>query len=201
MFTGIIEATGHVQRILPLGSGLQLWVQAPFITELKVDQSIAHNGVCLTVAEIAGEAYRLDVIKETLERTNLGQLQPGALLNLERCLRADQRLDGHFVQGHADTTGKVTRIVNQEGSWDLYITYPGQYAHLVVEKGSIAINGISLTVAQDLPQTLRVSIIPYTWTHTNLHSLREGDTVNLEFDILGKYLHKHLSVHTPSVRN
>jgi riboflavin synthase len=195
MFTGIIEALGTVSRIDPLGSGLQLWVTAPFASDLKVDQSVAHNGVCLTVAALQPPAYRLDVIKETLERTNLGTLQPGSLLNLERCLRADQRLDGHFVQGHADTTGTVTNIVDQNGSWDIYITYPQAYAALVVEKGSIAINGISLTVAEDLPAALRVSIIPYTWTHTNLHTLQVGHTVNLEFDILGKYLQKHMQVH------
>ncbi|MFN8923154.1 MAG: riboflavin synthase [Sphingobacteriia bacterium] len=197
MFTGIIEALGTIEAIEPVGTNLQLWVSAPFVQELKIDQSVAHNGVCLTVAELKDGLYRLDVIQESLNRSSLGLLQPGASVNLERCVQAGQRMDGHFVQGHVDTTGTIQQIENQDGSWDVWISYPPEQATLIVQKGSVAVDGISLTVAEDLAGRFRLSLIPYTWQHTNAHSWRVGSPVNLEFDILGKYLHKHFQQLAP----
>lgn len=193
MFTGIIEATGTIRQLQPSGTNLQLWVEAPFVHELKIDQSVAHNGVCLTVAELRDGLYRLDVILESLNRSSLGALQPGNVVNLERCLLPHQRIDGHFVQGHVDTTGIIQSITDHNGSWDVWIAYDAAaYGKLIVPKGSIAIDGISLTVAEDLPGRFRLSIIPYTWQHTNAHTWQVGSAVNLEFDILGKYLQKQI---------
>lgn len=189
MFTGIIEQTGVVKKIEPQQSNVILWVEADFVNELKIDQSVAHNGVCLTVDGFDNGLYRLTAIKETLDRTNLGQLQPGDLINLERCMKADGRFDGHIVQGHVDTTASCKKIENADGSWNFYFTHDPK-AGITVKKGSVTVNGISLTVVESLEDSFSVSIIPYTFEHTNLQQLKVGDTVNIEFDIVGKYLQK-----------
>lgn len=189
MFTGIIEQTGVVKKIEPQQSNVILWVEADFVNELKIDQSVAHNGVCLTVDGFDNGLYRLTAIKETLNRTNLGQLQPGDLINLERCMKADGRFDGHIVQGHVDTTASCKKIENADGSWNFCFTHDPK-AGITVEKGSVTVNGISLTVVESSEDSFSVSIIPYTFEHTNLKQLKVGDTVNIEFDIIGKYLQK-----------
>lgn len=189
MFTGIIEELGVVKNITPVDSNLEIWVAAPFCNALKIDQSVAHNGVCLTVDQIKGDLYRVTAIKETLKRTNLGNLKEGDEINLERCLKADSRFDGHIVQGHVDCTATCTSIEDQNGSIDFHFKHPKE-AGLTVEKGSITVNGISLTVVRSEDEMFSVSIIPYTLEHTNLKSIEVGDTVNLEFDIVGKYIEK-----------
>lgn len=203
MFTGIIEGLGVLRNTQHEGTNLRLWFEAPFADELRIDQSIAHNGVCLTVEELGmPEAngtvsrYAVVAVAETLQRSNLGSLSLGHAVNLERCLKADSRLDGHFVQGHVDATGTFERAEALDGSYKLWFTYPEAYKHLLVEKGSICINGVSLTVVDcplDAPR-FSVVIIPYTWQHTNLGQLQPGAPVNLEFDILGKYLQRHLAL-------
>jgi riboflavin synthase len=193
MFTGIIEATGKVKGLNREGSNLHLDIESSIAQELKIDQSIAHNGVCLTVVAFPdAHTYRVTAIDETLQRTNLGTLSIGSLVNLERCMRLGDRLDGHMVQGHVDTTATLTKIEDLDGSWNLYFKYAASAGHITVEKGSICINGISLTVVESGADHFSVSIIPYTWEHTNLHRLQVGDKVNLEFDILGKYIAKLL---------
>jgi riboflavin synthase len=190
MFTGIIEAQARVLSIIAEEANKTFTLQTPLASEFKVDQSIAHNGVCLTVESInlAEKTYTVTAIHETLTRTNLGAIVEGDELNLERCLRADARLDGHFVQGHVDTTGQIESIEDEGGSWRISIRFDEANTPLVVEKGSICIDGISLTVAACSSGLLQVAIIPYTWDHTNLHRRKVGDSVNLEFDILGKYI-------------
>lgn len=187
MFTGIIEATGIVQSIKKDGTNLQFAIESHFLDEVKIDQSIAHNGVCLTVDGIQKSTYTVTAIKETLDITNLSSLKMGDLLNLERCLKLGDRLDGHIVQGHVDGTAKVIDIKDQNGSWEFYY----EYYHpefITVPKGSICINGVSLTVVQSLPGKFSVAIIPYTFEHTNFKSFTKGSIVNLEFDIVGKYI-------------
>lgn len=188
MFTGIIEATGTVKQVLQQGSNVEFTLECPFTHELKPDQSVAHNGVCLTVTAIEGTAYRVTAVDETLAKTNLGAWQPGDEINLERCLRVGDRLDGHFVQGHADTIGVCTHKEVLEGSWLFKFSFPKQFAALVVEKGSVSLNGVSLTVFNVTNNSFTVTIIPYTYGHTNFHLLEVDDTVNIEFDIFGKYL-------------
>lgn len=194
MFTGIIEALGRVVETRHEGTNLRLALTAPFLSELRVDQSLAHNGVCLTVDSLAEGHYTVVAIAETLQRTNLGSVTAGQTVNLERCLRADSRLDGHFVQGHVDAQGQVLEAIDVGGSWSYRIGYPAAYAPLVVEKGSVCINGVSLTVVEAGHAHLSVAIIPYTYHHTTFHALRVGDAVNLEFDILGKYLQRYVSL-------
>lgn len=194
MFTGIVESLGQVQALAQEQANVRLTIRAPFAHELRVDQSVAHNGVCLTVVAVQNDAYDVVAVHETLQRTNLGSLQPNNAVNLERCLRADARLDGHFVQGHVDCVGIVKHITEEAGSWRFAFTYPEQYAALVVPKGSICINGISLTVVDSEPHNLSVAIIPYTYAHTNLQFLKPGDSVNLEFDVLGKYVKRVLAL-------
>jgi riboflavin synthase len=157
---------------------------------LKVDQSLAHNGVCLTVVEIRADQYRVTAIDETLQKTNLGDLKIGQKVNLERCMAANARFDGHIVQGHVDLTGFCTEIKDQQGSWEYRFTYPLSSGHVTVEKGSICVNGTSLTVVDSQADSFSVCIIPYTFEHTVFHQLQVGDRVNLEFDILGKYIKK-----------
>lgn len=189
MFTGIVEATGKVAGFEQDGGNLHLWIECPFAQELKIDQSVAHNGVCLTVVEISGTAYKVTAIQETLKRTNLGQLEPGTEVNLERCLLATARLDGHIVQGHVDAVASVLDIAEDDGSWRFTFRFaPTAEAPLVVEKGSICLNGVSLTVVDASPTSCSVALIPYTFEHTNFKGLRKGDLVNVEFDILGKYV-------------
>ena len=189
MFTGIVEGTGKVIAIEQDQSNIHFWIQSDFIAELKIDQSVAHNGVCLTVVDFREDQYKVTAIQETLNKTNLGDLRVGDLINLERCLQFNGRIDGHIVQGHVDQTGIVKSIVNSDGSYVITVNYNEElYGNVTVEKGSICLNGISLTVLDSSVGEFSVAIIPYTWEFTNLHQLAEGDTVNLEFDILGKYI-------------
>jgi riboflavin synthase len=194
MFTGIIEAQGEVVQIEKSAENISFWLRCPFVSALKVDQSVAHDGVCLTVDNLEGDLYRVTAIPETLQRTNLGKWQEGTLVNLERCMPANGRFDGHIVQGHIDATGTCTRIETYTGNWKIYISHAAGAGRITVEKGSICLNGISLTVVDSAPDYFSVAIIPYTWEHTNLHKLKEGDQVNLEFDVIGKYVAKMLGL-------
>ncbi len=190
MFTGIIESIGTLENLSTSGSNHTFWVRSQLAPELRVDQSIAHDGVCLTVEEVRPDAFRVTAIAETLSKTALGQWAAGTRVNLERCLRADGRVDGHFVQGHVDTTGQVEGIRENSGSLEIWISYPVSFDALVVDRGSIAVNGISLTLARTEPGRFMIAIIPHTITHTNIGDMRKGAAVNLEFDILGKYVAK-----------
>lgn len=190
MFTGIIEAFGTVKEIATTGTNKTFWLQSALAAELKVDQSLAHDGVCLTVEEVQGDHYRVTAVDETLQKTALHNWKVGSLVNLERSLLPSSRLDGHFVQGHVDTTGVCENIKEREGSWEISFSFPKSFAALVIEKGSICLNGISLTIFNVKKKRFTVAIIPYTFEHTNLKALREGDAVNLEFDLIGKYIHR-----------
>lgn len=197
MFTGIIENMGRVLAIKEEGSNRIFEIEAPFDEAIKVDQSISHNGVCLTVTEIMGAAfgervhYSVTAVEETLVKTNLSDWQLEDKINIERCLRVGDRLDGHFVQGHVDTTGKVEKVEDRDGSWNYSFSFDPQHSGLLVDKGSICINGVSLTIVKSEVGTFSITIIPYTYDHTSFHQLQAGDAVNLEFDILGKYLLKN----------
>lgn len=193
MFTGIVEAMGTLEKRIERGSNIDFWFSSPFTHELKIDQSLAHNGVCLTVVEIDGMKYRVTAIEETLTKTNLGSLVIGQKVNLERCLAANARFDGHIVQGHVDTTAVCTKILTYEGSWEYFFEYPAAKEHVTVSKGSICVNGTSLTVVHSGVNDFSVAIIPYTYEHTVFHQLKVGDWVNLEFDIVGKYVQKMLA--------
>lgn len=188
MFTGIIAYLAKVKEISPAGSNVDIWLEGPFATELKIDQSVAHNGVCLTVVEIAGGAYKVTAVAETLQKTNLSQLKQGDEVNIELALRAGDRLDGHFVQGHVDATGTCEEVREVNGSWLYRFGFPEKFAALIIEKGSVCINGVSLTAFDVTRNSFTVTIIPYTYSHTSFQRLKPGDTVNLEFDVLGKYL-------------
>jgi riboflavin synthase len=191
MFSGIIEQLGQVIKIEKDKSNIHFTITNPFEEAIYIDQSIAHNGCCLTVVSIDNEAktYVVTAIDETLNKTNLGSWDIGTKVNLERCIKADSRLDGHFVQGHVDSKIQCIKVEDKNGSWEYTFTLPRNYAHLVVDKGSIAINGTSLTLILDEDITkLKVAIIPYTYEHTNFHQLKAMDYVNVEFDILGKYI-------------
>lgn len=188
MFTGIIEACGRVESVNKQLGNLVFTLSCPFVHELKVDQSVAHNGVCLTVTETDPNSYNVVAIGETLSKTNLGTLKKGDLVNLERCMPAGGRLDGHIVQGHVDQTGQCIDKIEKDGSWSFTFRYAPSPDTIVVKRGSICVNGVSLTVADASDDTFSVAIIPYTFDHTNFSSLKKGDKVNLEFDIVGKYL-------------
>jgi len=188
MFTGIIEASGRVISIEISGSNHTFWMQSPISNELKPDQSVSHNGVCLTVEEIKNDRHRVTAIFETLQKTNLGEWKVGDSINLERCLLPTSRLDGHFVQGHVDTTAICSEIQELQGSWQFQFLFPEKFASLVIEKGSISLNGISLTIFDVTQNSFSVAIIPYTFEHTNLGNIKVGDKVNLEFDMIGKYV-------------
>ncbi|HAA00766.1 MAG TPA: riboflavin synthase [Flavobacteriales bacterium] len=187
MFTGIIEAMGTMQSTETENSNVHFRIKAPFTSELKIDQSVAHNGVCLTVVAIEGDEYLVTAIEETLQKTNLGSLATGSKINLERCMKLGDRLDGHLVQGHVDQTAICDLISDENGSWKFGFRYD-EKENVTVSKGSICINGVSLTVVDSSPGYFSVAIIPYTYEHTNFSSLKKGDTVNLEFDIVGKYI-------------
>ncbi|MBK6474131.1 MAG: riboflavin synthase [Flavobacteriales bacterium] len=191
MFTGIVEALGEVVGVTTTGSNRDLLIRASIATELKVDQSVSHNGVCLTVVEINGDTYSVTAVLETLERSNLGALKVGDAVGLERCLRIGDRLDGHMVQGHVDTTVKCVGVEDLNGSWTFTFTLPEQ-SHLLVEKGSVCLNGVSLTIAELTNSSFSVAIIPYTFEHTTFKALRTGARVNVEFDVLGKYVQRML---------
>lgn len=188
MFTGIIETVGTVSSLKKERDNLQMIIQSELSNELKIDQSVSHNGVCLTVVAIGTDTHTVTAITETLNKTNLGKLKEGDLVNLERCMQMNGRLDGHIVQGHVDQTGICTELIEKNGSWEYTISYDSTIGNITVEKGSICVNGISLTVVNSREDSFSVAIIPYTYEHTNMQSLRIGDTVNLEFDIIGKYV-------------
>lgn len=192
MFTGIIEALAKVEDIKKEGSNVHFTFSCPFTHELKIDQSVAHNGVCLTVIAIQNNQYTLTAIEETLQKTNLGKLSIGDFVNIERCMPANGRFDGHIVQGHVDQIGTVTSIKDTNGSWIYTINYDATKGNLTVEKGSITVNGTSLTVVDSKDDCFSVCIIPYTQENTVFKFLKVGDTVNLEFDIVGKYVIKLL---------
>lgn len=192
MFTGIIEGLGKVTEIKSLGEASQVTYTAPFATELSVDDSVSINGVCQTVIACDATSFVTQLVEETLRKTNFGNLQVGDKVNLERSLTLQHRLDGHIVQGHVDTVAKVMKIEQEVTGWLYTISIPESFQSHIVGRGSIAVNGISLTVARDLGDAFVVAIIPFTYEHTNMHTLKVGDTVNLEFDILGKYVLKHL---------
>ncbi|PSR57493.1 riboflavin synthase [Adhaeribacter arboris] len=193
MFTGIIETLGQVKSIREENTNKHFTLEAAITPELKVDQSVSHNGVCLTVVNITDQEYTVTAIAETLQKTNLNRLEPGDLVNLERCMPANGRFDGHVVQGHVDQVGTCLSVIDQNGSWLYTFTYDSSLGNITVEKGSICVNGISLTVVNSQESQFSVAIIPYTYEHTNLKKVKPGDTVNLEFDIIGKYVAKLLS--------
>jgi riboflavin synthase len=196
MFTGIVESLGEITKIESEGNNLHFTLQCPFANELKIDQSLAHDGVCLTVVKCDLTSYTVTAIQETLERSSLGVWAVGKKVNLERCLRLGDRLDGHMVQGHVDTTGTLVSSASHDGSYVLKFEHPYSEDNpqwITISKGSITINGISLTVVDSAAGSFSVALIPYTWSETNMHLLTEGDQVNLEFDILGKYISKMMA--------
>ncbi|WP_316780264.1 riboflavin synthase [Pedobacter antarcticus] len=188
MFTGIIETSGTVTGRRSEGTNIHLTIASAISSELKIDQSIAHNGVCLTVVALDDKTHTVTAIQETLEKSNLGNLLEGSIVNLERCMQMNGRLDGHIVQGHVDQTGVCILRREIDGSWEYRFRYDAAQGNVTVEKGSICVNGISLTVVNSVADEFSVFIIPYTFEHTNLKEVEEGDTVNLEFDIIGKYV-------------
>jgi riboflavin synthase len=196
MFTGIIETLGKVTRLEKDRDNLNISIYSSISDDLKIDQSVAHNGVCLTVVEIKPGEHTVTAIAETLSKTNLGDLQTGDLVNLERCMQMNGRLDGHIVQGHADQTAKCVQLIEREGSWEYTFEYDPSQGNITVEKGSVCVNGISLTVVNSRDNSFSVAIIPYTFENTNLQNIKVGSTVNLEFDIIGKYVSRLL--HRPS---
>ncbi len=190
MFSGIIEAWGEVTNLRKEQNNLHITVKSHFTSELKIDQSIAHNGVCLTVVAIKGNEYTVTAIDETLQKTNLGWLKTGDKINLERCMKLGDRLDGHIVQGHVDQTATCTEVKETNGSWMFTFEYDASLNNITVEKGSICVNGVSLTVVNSKQNSFSVCIIPYTYEHTNFQTIQNGSVVNLEFDIVGKYISK-----------
>ena len=195
MFTGIIEAAGQVKNIEAAGSNVHFTFACPIASELKIDQSVAHNGVCLTVTSQTDEAYTVTAIEETLVRSNLGKLQTGDAVNIERAMVQHGRLDGHIVQGHVDATAVCKNIKEVDGSWYFTFEFAPESAHLLVDKGSVCVNGVSLTVVSPDANTFSVAIIPYTYEHTNFKNFKVGDVVNLEFDILGKYIARYAELY------
>lgn len=188
MFTGIIETLGTIKEVVTAGSNADIWVTSSVTPQLKIDQSVAHNGVCLTVVAIEGDSYKVTAVAETLAKTNVGKWQAGDVVNIERCLKVGDRLDGHFVQGHVDAVATCRVKETLDGSWLFRFAYPPQFAALVIEKGSVCLNGVSLTAFDVKEDELTVTIIPYTYEHTNFHAIEAGTVVNIEFDVLGKYL-------------
>lgn len=195
MFTGIIEALGKVEKIEKEGTNVHFTVASPICQELKIDQSVAHDGVCLTVIGLSEGAHRVTAVEETLKRSSLGDWKEGSLINLERSMRSDGRLDGHIVQGHVDATGLCTAVEETGGSWYYRFRYQPTEEHLLVDKGSVTINGVSLTVVEPREDQFSVAIIPYTYEHTNFGTMQPGDRVNLEFDIIGKYIARYVALY------
>lgn len=195
MFTGIVEATGRVAKVTREGGNIHFEIETSLAEHAYIDQSIAHNGACLTVVSIQPESYVVTAIDETLDKTNLGQWQIGTLVNLERSMTADKRLDGHFVQGHVDTVTACVSSAEADGSWLYRFALPATDRSLIVSKGSVCINGVSLTVVDPDADTFGVAIIPYTYEHTNFKQLSAGQLVNIEFDILGKYVTQYIGLY------
>jgi len=188
MFTGIIECKGRVETLINNGSNRTFWISSPISHELKVDQSVAHSGVCLTVEEVNETSHRVTTIEETLKKTNVAEWRIGSEINMERCMMMNGRLDGHIVQGHVDTTAACIEVKALAGSWEFTFGFDEAFAHLVIEKGSIAVNGTSLTCFNVTKNTFTIAIIPYTFGHTNINQVAVGSIVNIEFDIIGKYI-------------
>ncbi len=195
MFTGIIEALGKIKTIRREGTNVHFTIESPISQELKIDQSVAHNGVCLTVVAVGENTHTVTAVEETLKRSNLGALSEGSLINLERAMLANARLDGHMVQGHVDATGECIAIEPLDGSWYFRFRYMPTEEHLLVDKGSVSVNGVSLTVVEPYDDIFSVAIIPYTYEHTNFKMLKVGDFINLEFDIIGKYIAKYAKLY------
>jgi riboflavin synthase len=194
MFTGIIETIGTVKELKRNEGNLDLLIDSPISNQLKIDQSVSHNGVCLTVVEVRDNTHRVTAIDETLQKSNLGTMLEGAELNLERCMKIGDRLDGHIVQGHVDQTGECLAVKQEAGSWIFQFKYKPSKQNLVVEKGSICVNGISLTAFNAVNDTFNVAIIPYTYQHTNIKNVVVGSKVNLEFDVIGKYVARMMAL-------
>ncbi|MGC6525240.1 MAG: riboflavin synthase [Flavobacteriaceae bacterium] len=188
MFTGIIEDLGIVEALEQENTNLHLTIKSKLASELKIDQSVSHNGVCLTVIDLTASSYTVTAIKETLEKTNLNSLKVGDRVNLERGLKLGDRLDGHMVQGHVDQVGTCINVDAQNGSWVYTFEYNPKLGNITIEKGSVTVNGVSLTVVNSKDNGFSVAIIPYTYEHTNFHTFEEGTVVNLEFDVIGKYV-------------
>jgi riboflavin synthase len=193
MFTGIIETLGKITRLEKDGGNLHLTLTSSLTPELKIDQSVAHNGVCLTVVAIDGQEYTVTAVEETLQKSTLGELTVGNVVNLERAMILGARLDGHLVQGHVDTTGVCTAIDQKDGSWFFSFSYDGTKQQVTIEKGSITVDGVSLTVVNSMENAFSVAIIPYTYEHTRFKEYRPGSKVNLEFDVIGKYVARLLA--------
>jgi riboflavin synthase len=194
MFTGIIESAAKVVQLKKENTNLHLSLSCELTPELKIDQSVAHNGVCLTVVSISGNEYTVTAIEETLNKTNIGNLKEGAIVNIERAMKMNARLDGHIVQGHVDQTAVCTEVINNDGSWIFSFEYDSQLNNVTIEKGSICINGVSLTVVDSKINSFSVAIIPYTYEHTGFKTLSKGDKVNLEFDVIGKYVKRLMNL-------
>ncbi len=192
MFTGIIESLGIVKNIVQEGENFHITIESNFTSELKVDQSVAHNGVCLTIVNINGSEYTVTAIKETLDKSNFKHLKIGDLVNLERAMVLGARLDGHIVQGHVDQTAICTSVIEEDGSWVFSFEYDSSLNNITIEKGSVTINGTSLTVVNSKKNSFSVAIIPYTYEFTNFHTFKKGTVINLEFDVIGKYVAKLL---------
>jgi riboflavin synthase len=192
MFTGIVEEVGEVTDVRQVGSNREIIVRAGMTDELRIDQSVSHNGVCLTVVELMGDRYRVTAVEETLQCSNLGALKLGDGVNLERSLRIGDRLDGHMVQGHVDTTTNCSSVDERDGSWWYTFALPKE-RHLLVAKGSVCLNGVSLTIAELTEASFSVAIIPYTFEHTTFRTLKAGGPVNVEFDVLGKYVERMMA--------
>jgi len=194
MFTGIIETTGTITSIITNGTNKTFWLSSPISAGLTIDQSVSHNGVCLTVEEVTNGLHRVTAIEETLHKTNLASWKEGSVINLERCMQMNGRLDGHIVQGHVDTTASCIAVTEKDGSWEFTFQFPEKFGEMIIEKGSIAVNGISLTAFNVNGNSFDVAIIPYTFRHTNMNSVNVGQKVNIEFDMLGKYINRKLSL-------
>ena len=188
MFTGIIEELGEVTELVQDQDNLHITVKSALSKELKIDQSLAHNGVCLTVVKLGDDTHTITAIKETIDKSNIGELKVGTKVNLERAMQLGARLDGHIVQGHVDQTAVCTEVKELEGSWLYTFSYDNSYDNLTIEKGSITVNGVSLTVVDSKQGIFSVAIIPYTYENTNFHQFKVNDTINLEFDVIGKYV-------------
>lgn len=194
MFTGIIEEIGSVKNIEKEGGNTHFYIEAKIASELKIDQSVAHNGVCLTVVEVKDNTYKVTAIEETLQKTSLGFWNIGDAINLERGMKMNAHLDGHIVQGHVDQVATCKAIEEKDGSWFFTFSYDASLQNVTIEKGSITVNGVSLTVVNSKVNEFSVAIIPYTYQHTNFHQFKVGDTVNLEFDVIGKYVKRLLDL-------
>ena len=196
MFTGIIEKTGIIKEIISQGTNKSFWVASALAPGLKIDQSLSHNGVCLTVEEIKNGMHRVTAIEESLLKTNIESWVKESIINLERCMQLNGRLDGHIVQGHVDCTAACIEIIEKAGSWEYSFIFPEKFASLIIEKGSVTVNGISLTCFDVANERFTVAIIPYTFEHTNMSRLKKGDMVNIEWDMVGKYVERIMRLKT-----